>query len=105
MGRVTRCAQRPTAKASSRRPALPLSASGRAGLIFVPSLRAWDFGAATVESSMVLALLAIIRPLQVPPLWSVQKAAADRIEARKQAAPHTSSRRGTRDVIESRTSP
>ncbi len=32
---------------------------------------------------MVLALLTIIRPLQVPPVWSVQKAAADRIEARK----------------------
>jgi hypothetical protein len=32
---------------------------------------------------MVLALLTIIRPLQVPPVWSVQKAAAERIEARK----------------------
>jgi hypothetical protein len=32
---------------------------------------------------MVLALLTIIRPLQVPPVWSVQKAAADRIETRK----------------------
>ena len=32
---------------------------------------------------MVLALLTIIRPLQIPPVWSVQKAAADRIEALK----------------------
>jgi hypothetical protein len=34
---------------------------------------------------MVLALLTIIRPLQVSPVWSVQKAAADRIEARKRS--------------------
>jgi hypothetical protein len=34
---------------------------------------------------MVLALLTIIRPLQVPPVWSVQKAAAEKIEARKRS--------------------
>lgn len=32
---------------------------------------------------MVLALLTIIRPIQIPPVWTVQKAAAERIEARE----------------------
>ena len=34
---------------------------------------------------MVLALLTIIRPIQIPPVWSVQKAAAERMEARKRS--------------------
>ena len=54
---------------------------------------------------MVLALLTIIRPLQVPPVWSVQKAAADRIEARKQATPHKPMLRGTRDIPKTRHAP
>lgn len=54
---------------------------------------------------MVLALLMLIRPLEISPVWSVQKAAADRIAARKQAAAHRPMRRGTHEVIETRSAP
>lgn len=54
---------------------------------------------------MVLALLTLIRPLQAPPVWTVQKAAADRIEARRQAASHKAMLCGTRDTAETRPAP
>jgi hypothetical protein len=38
---------------------------------------------------MVLALLTIIRPIQIPPVWSVQKAAAERMG--KAVQPHSRS--------------
>ena len=38
-----------------------------------------SFVVVAVESEMVLALLTIIRPIQIPPVWSVQKAAAERL--------------------------
>jgi hypothetical protein len=52
---------------------------------------------------MVLALLTIIRPLQVPPVWSVQKAAAEKIAARKHS--QKINPRGTRKAAETRTAP
>jgi hypothetical protein len=36
---------------------------------------------------MVLALLTIIRPLQVSPIWAVQKAAAEQMKSAEQARP------------------
>ena len=48
---------------------------------------------------MVLALLTIIRPLQVPPVWTVQKQAAERIG--RSATPHTAHTAHTLHAVKS----